>query len=160
MVAGNTIGLNAAGAARGFGTGVYVSGGANGNRIGASAADLRPAETISIGAGTSPRGIVVGDFNGDGKQDLVESELSGTLNDVRLLLGNGDGTFRIGHRAAGSEPGAAVRADGRRLQRRRQARSGRDAVRRQRVVEVLLGNGNGTFQAPVTYAGSARTRPE
>jgi hypothetical protein len=37
--------------------------------------------------------IVVGDFNGDGKQDLAV--LNGDNNTVTILLGNGDGTFNV-----------------------------------------------------------------
>jgi hypothetical protein len=42
--------------------------------------------------GLSPTSITVGDFNGDGKLDLVVAN-SGSSN-VSVLLGNGDGTFQ------------------------------------------------------------------
>lgn len=43
-------------------------------------------------AGAGPNSAAVGDFNGDGNQDLaVANNGSG---DVSVLLGNGDGTFR------------------------------------------------------------------
>jgi hypothetical protein len=38
-----------------------------------------------------PRWVAVGDFNGDGKPDLVTANAGS--NDVSVLLGNGDGTF-------------------------------------------------------------------
>ena len=37
------------------------------------------------------RSLAVGDFNGDGSQDLVATNVAGS---VSVLLGNGDGTFR------------------------------------------------------------------
>jgi len=50
------------------------------------------ATTYSVGgAGTDPRGIVVGDFNGDGKADLAVTD-NGS-DDVGILLGNGNGGF-------------------------------------------------------------------
>ena len=45
----------------------------------------------NFGAGVRPRFVAVGDFNGDGRQDLaVANQLSAN---VSILLGNGNGTF-------------------------------------------------------------------
>jgi hypothetical protein len=45
-----------------------------------------------IGLGGAPGFIMVGDFNGDGRQDLATAISSG--NSVSILLGNGDGSFQ------------------------------------------------------------------
>jgi hypothetical protein len=47
------------------------------------------APTFAVGA--SPGGQAVGDFNGDGRADLVV--VNQTSNTMSVLLGNGDGTF-------------------------------------------------------------------
>lgn len=44
-----------------------------------------------VGVGAGPRFIVVGDFNGDGKQDLTVSNQDS--NNLTILLGNGSGGF-------------------------------------------------------------------
>src|SRR5580704_3420946 len=51
--------------------------------------DFFPGATVN--AGKSPSGIVVGDFDGDGKADLAIAN-SGD-NNVTILLGKGNGTF-------------------------------------------------------------------
>src|SRR4029077_18451497 len=43
-------------------------------------------------AGVGPRAIAVGDFNGDGKLDLAVANFAS--DNVSVLLGIGDGTFR------------------------------------------------------------------
>jgi hypothetical protein len=102
--------------------------------------------------------LVVGDFNRDGNLDLVLST-TGTdngvsYNDLYLGLGNGDGTFQTPQQVANlgtSSPGSTVTAD--------VNGDGRlDLVTLTDVsydvagFAVLLGNGDGTFQPPVTYS--------
>jgi hypothetical protein len=46
---------------------------------------------MDFNSGATPQGIAVGDFNGDGKLDIVTANGNNT---VSLLKGNGDGTFQ------------------------------------------------------------------
>ncbi|MGB6482580.1 MAG: VCBS repeat-containing protein [Candidatus Acidiferrales bacterium] len=50
-----------------------------------------PAEKSPITVGGDPQCVAVGDFNGDGKEDLAVANNGGDT--VTILLGNGDGTF-------------------------------------------------------------------
>jgi hypothetical protein len=69
---------------------------------------FQAAQTFT--AGTGPTSAAVGDFNHDGKRDLVTTDgMSGIVN---LLLGNGNGTFQTAQSfAAGSDPYALAAAD-------------------------------------------------
>jgi uncharacterized protein (TIGR03437 family) len=104
---------------------------------------------------SNPDGLAAGDFNGDGNLDLVIANAGS--NSVAVMLGNGDGTFRMpaSFPAAGtpaSSPGATVVADFNGDGHLDIATvNGSTAVS---TVAVLLGNGDGTFQAAVSYSVS------
>jgi hypothetical protein len=99
-----------------------------------------------FGAGSAPLSVATGDFNGDGKLDLVTAN-SGS-NNVSVLLGNGDGTFQSAvDYAVGSNPRSVAvgdfNGDGK-----------LDLVvtnESTNNVSILLGNGDGTFQPAVNY---------
>ena len=97
---------------------------------------------VSLGQDLSA--IVAGDFNGDGKLDLIVAD--GVANTVTVLLGNGNGTFQTaGTFATGNQPGAMVAGDfnndGKLDVAVANAGDG--------TVTLLLGNGDGTFtEAP------------
>ena len=120
-----------------------------------------PAVAFSSG-GASPKSVALADVNGDGKPDIiVENWCASSSNcsngSVGVLLGNGDGTFQTpvtyssGGGFAGSVAVADVNRDG-----------APDIVVANwcqtnlcyvgtPAVAVLLGNGDGTFQAAVDY---------
>jgi hypothetical protein len=99
--------------------------------------------------GSQPLGIATGDFNNDGKQDVVVA-----ANPPQLLLGNGDGTLQsaiaIGTIGATDVVVADFNHDG----------NLDVAFAISGAAVVYLGNGNGTFGAPATYSsGSANEIP-
>jgi hypothetical protein len=93
-------------------------------------------------------GLNVGDFNADGKSDLVL-----TTNDgVNVFLSNGDGTFQ----PAVTSGGGTDLSHGRVVIGDLNGDGISDlAVSSAMGVSVLRGNGDGTFQSPVTYAAEA-----
>jgi uncharacterized protein (TIGR03437 family) len=96
--------------------------------------------------------IVTGDFNGDEKMDLAVLQQN-QVSQIQILLGNGDGTFRMGallptEFGANTAVAADINGDG--------------------IVDLiighccgdtddtyLLGKGDGTFQAEVDFAAGA-----
>ena len=59
--------------------------------LGDGAGHFGAATSFTTGAGTNPNSVAVGDFNGDGKQDLAVANFN-SFN-VSILLGNGAGGF-------------------------------------------------------------------
>ena len=107
-------------------------------------------KAVTYALGSEPTSIAQGDFNGDGKLDLAVT-YNGDSS-VYLMFGNGDGTFQAAMRSAttGSSLNSVAvgdfNGDGR-----------ADLVVannnfNQGLVTVLLGNGNGTFQAGISLA--------
>jgi uncharacterized repeat protein (TIGR01451 family) len=117
-----------------------------------AAVDFAPAKSYAVG--TSPAAIAVGDFNGDGKLDIAVANTGS--NDVSILLGNGDGTFQPAMNfSAGNSPSKIAVGDfnGDGKLDLAVLQPGANGVAGS--VGILIGNGNGTFQAPKTLALSA-----
>src|SRR5262249_13347763 len=112
-------------------------------------------------AGDTPVAVVSGDFNGDGRIDLaVANEYPNT---VSVLLGKGDGTFQAQPPdAVGPLPFDLVTGDfnggGRMGLAVANFRSADYAMNSAfgLAVPVLLGNGDGSFQAQVPFAVGTR----
>ena len=109
-----------------------------------------------ITAGLAPSGIAVADLNGDGRQDLVVTNASsGTIvgQSVAVLLGNGDGTFRIARTyTSGINPQDVVIGDFNGDGKPDLAVANNNDA----TISVLLGNGDGTFGPRATFATGFR----
>ena len=124
---------------------VYNSGGAGTVSIllGDGAGNFSAAR--KFGAGSGAFSVVVGDFNGDGKQDLAVANIGGTMS---ILLGDGAGNFSAPTNfGVGSDPESVAVGDfnGDGKQDLAVARPGSDNV------SILLGDGAGNFTTPANF---------
>jgi hypothetical protein len=96
----------------------------------------------------TPYAIGVGRFNAGENFDLVVAEEFGGTNQVEILLGNGDGTFRAGAiYPVGPSPTAVAVADFNGDHNLDFAVAENEGI----GVGVFLGNGDGTFEPRVDY---------
>ncbi|MGA2001938.1 MAG: FG-GAP-like repeat-containing protein [Terriglobales bacterium] len=137
------------------------------NKSGAHPMEWSPLSFYLAGTyapgGYEPDALAVGDVNGDGKPDLVVGNFCDSACDVSgvvgVLLGNGDGTFQapVSYSSGGWDINSVaigdVNGDGKPdivvanfCQNMNGGWCGWPGS-----VAVLLGNGDGTFQAPVIY---------
>jgi hypothetical protein len=113
-----------------------------------TAASLEAPVQFAVGA--DPVAIATGDFNGDGKPDIVTANASGSIS---ILLNTGNGTFAAAQTIdVGARPTSVAvgdfNGDG------KPDIAVADAARGE--VDIFLNRGNGTFDPPTTYAyGSA-----
>jgi FG-GAP-like repeat/Abnormal spindle-like microcephaly-assoc'd, ASPM-SPD-2-Hydin len=93
-------------------------------------------------------GIASGDFDGDGKLDVAVSGFFGSANQVDILLGNGDGSFRAdGFYPVSLAPLSVVAGHFNADKKVDLAVGNLEG----NSISVLLGNGNGTFLQAVDY---------
>ena len=109
----------------------------------------------SYSVGANPNSGTAGDFNGDGKPDLAIGNVLGLS--VSVLLNNGNGTFQnaVNYPVDRNPEGIATgdfNSDGKLDLAAGNFLGGTPATGN---ISILIGNGNGTFQAAVNYdAGS------
>jgi hypothetical protein len=123
--------------------------------LGNGTGGFEPAPGSPIAAGLFPQSVAVGDFNGDGKPDLVEANSGNNI--VRLLLSNGAGGFTGGGAVqTGSLPHSVAVADF-------NGDGKLDVVAANygsNTVTVLLGNGSGGLIAAAGSPFAVGVNPE
>lgn len=103
---------------------------------------------LDFGVGATPVSIAVGDFNGDGDPDLAVANLNSA--NVSVLLGTGTGIFLpILNASTGSSPVSVALGDFNDDGKLDVAVVNGGVF--MSAVSVLLGNGNGTFQPPLSF---------
>ena len=101
----------------------------------------------------NPESMVATDLNGDGKIDLAMlNSGAGSVDQLQVFLGNGDGTFNpMAAVSTGTGLGYLAYTD-------LNHDSKTDLVivdPASSAIDVLFGNGNGTFQSPLSYLAAA-----
>jgi hypothetical protein len=112
-----------------------------------------PAANYALGDSSYPSSVAIGDLDEDTVPDLaVAKEIT---NNVAILLGNGNGTFQAGvDYPAGTSPFSVVIGDLDLLYRHLDVAVA--AYTTQGRVWVLLGDGDGTLQAPTDYVAGGK----
>ena len=112
---------------------------------------FQPQNLITLGFGTSPWAMAVADFNGDGKADLAVTDANNAV--VRILLGNGDGTFNVEdmQTQVGTDPEGVAVGDFNDDGIPDLAVTNFGSASGTNGLSILLGNGDGTFQTQVNY---------
>jgi PKD repeat protein len=115
------------------------------------------APAVPYPANFGPRFLVLGDFNNDGRIDMAVTSFDRafTIAEVSVLPGNGDGTFGAPLNSMiipGASAGGLAVADFNNDGSLDLAVSYFSPTGAGGVLGVLLGNGDGTFQTPITTA--------
>jgi hypothetical protein len=111
----------------------------------------------SVSVGFSVGSMAIGDLNGDGNVDVIASYGGSAAQDynIAVLLGNGNGTFRVGTPSyiAGILSVQVAIGDVNRDGKPDLIAVGGDSRNGTASVRVLLGKGDGTFQSPASFTG-------
>jgi hypothetical protein len=140
---------------------IYVNGDGSGTNyvdvyLGDGTGDFSYSNSYSVGAaGTAGLvdGVVAADVNGDHKLDLLA--INAGDNTVTVLLGKGDGTFQNGVlypacNVTGCSPLSITTGDF-----NKDGHLDIAVADYSGAIDILLNNGNGTFQAPAYYPAPA-----
>ena len=103
---------------------------------------------ITMLPGTNPEALAAGFFKGDKNLDLAVTEDVDSDGRVQILLGNGDGSFRLGETYPITPDSLSIIAADLRKDHKTDLAVAEFGGR---GVAVLLGNGDGTFEQPVVY---------
>jgi hypothetical protein len=96
----------------------------------------------------APEAVGIGHFNGDANLDVAVTQEFGGTSEIQILLGNGDGTFRLGQTyPVGPSPISVAVTDFNGDHKLDLAVAENGGV----GVGVFLGKGDGTFQLRVDY---------
>ncbi len=106
--------------------------------------------------GVNPQAVASGDFNGDGKLDLVVVNSASTANSISVLLSNGDGTFKsqVTYSTGTAPQGVAVGDfdnDGKLDVAVTNSSSN--------TVSIFMGNGDGTFRQLAVHDFATGVQP-
>ena len=117
--------------------------------------DFSVVTSTAYTVGAQPAGIIVADFNGDGKKDVAvvySGPPAGGGGGVSLLLGNGDGTLKPAvNYVTGQYPFYATVYDFNGDGRPDLAVANYDGT-----IKILFGNADGTLHAGATYTVSSQ----
>ena len=105
------------------------------------------ASTATLGSSAGPLSVATGDFNGDGKTDLVTA--NSTANTISVLIGNGNGSFqaKVDYNV-GSQPVSLAVGDFNGDGKTDIAVANQSG----KTLSILLGNGDGTFRAATSIS--------
>src|SRR5688500_11533638 len=117
-----------------------------------------PATSFPVGS--SPQAVVTADFNNDGRLDLATANVdhnNGDAGTVSVLLGNSDGSLQPARTSATglfpiSVAAGDFNADGKPDLATANWDGGGVGEYGTSAVNILLGNGDGTFAAPVALS--------